>query len=279
VNNVAVIGIGKFGQYHAEKYSQIPGVNLCLVDIHKERAERLAEKLGATFTNDYRTLTNMDYVSVVTPDETHHEVAKHFIRSKANVLIEKPMTINLDDADQLFVLAKLYEVKLLIGHLERFNSEYLQIKQGKCLMADCNPKYIKAWRSNNGRDYDRENCDVVTDLMLHDIDLILDLVGEPIKYIQAKGLKNDLGKHYYAKARVVFANGVIADLTADRISKGKHAIINIISNGHNHRIDLLKKSNDTLADELNHFLNGAYSNFQTAREALRVAFDIMESIR
>lgn len=277
--NVAVVGIGKFGKCHAEKYSQMPNVNLILADKYPARAQAVATELGARYVNDYRTLEGMEFVSVVTPDETHHEIAKHFIRSKANVLIEKPMTTTLDEADQLFVLAKLYEVNLLIGYLERFNSEYLQVKRSECIRSDCKSKYIKAWRSNNGRDYDRNDYDVVTDLMLHDIDLVLDLVGEPIKYLQAKGLKNDLGKHYYANARMVFNNGVIADLTADRISKDKRATLHVVANGQGHKADFLQKSNDTLADELEYFINGACSNFKTAHESLRVALEIIESIR
>jgi predicted dehydrogenase len=277
VINVAVIGVGKFGKYHAEKYSQMPMVALTLVDNHPKRAEALAVKLGATFTNDYRKLRGVEYVSIVTPDDQHYKIAKHFIREKTNVLIEKPMAMTIADADQLFVLAKLYEVQLLIGHLERYNSVYIAGK--KNMSNGKGYEYIKAFRSNNGRDYPRDNSDVVLDLMLHDIDLTLDIVGEPIKYLQAKGLKNDLGKHYYANARMIFRNGTIADLSADRISKGKRASMHLIGGGAGIKLNFLEKENDTLADQLNHFLNGGYSNYEQSREALRIALEIIEKIR
>jgi predicted dehydrogenase len=280
VTNVAVIGIGKFGYYHAEKYSQMPRVNLILADKVATRAESAAVKLGATYTDDYHNIEKADYVSVVTPDATHHEIAKHFLRRGSNVLIEKPMTISLEEADQLFVLAKLYEKKLFVGHLERYNSEYLKAKQN---ISNVNGKnhydYIKAWRSNNGKDYPRDNSDVVTDLMLHDIDLVLDLVGEEVKFIQAKGLRNGIGKHYFANARMVFANGTIADLTADRMSEEKRASMHVVGGGAGMKINFLEKKNDTLADELNDFIYGGYSNFVTARETLRVAFNIIKSIQ
>lgn len=210
----AVIGCGHLGAYHAQKYAALPGCELvAVVDVDQNKALEIASHYGGQAMQDYsEILDKVDAVSVVVPTVLHHQVASDFINSGVHVLVEKPMTVTIEEADQLIELAEQAKVILQIGHLERFNAALLELE----LESD-SPQFIEAHRLNafNPRSND---VNVVLDLMIHDIDIILDLVNSKIKRIDACGISVLTGDTDIANARIEFESGCVANVTASRVS-------------------------------------------------------------
>lgn len=211
----AVIGTGYLGRFHAQKYAELSNSTLVgIVDIDKARAEEIAEETKTTAYIDYKELFGkVDAVSIVTPTETHAEIGKAFLSEGIDVLIEKPMTVTIEEAEELVILAKEKKAILQIGHLERFNAAIVAL-EGRL----DNPVFIESHRLApfNMRALD---VDVVLDLMIHDIDIILSLVDSEIESIQATGVPVVSGKVDIANARLTFENGCVANITASRVSK------------------------------------------------------------
>ncbi len=210
----AVIGIGYLGRFHAEKYAALPNSDLiAMVDFSPEHAVPLAKKLKCEYVQDYTSLIGrVKAVSIVTPTETHFEIARFFLSHGVHVLLEKPMTVTLDEADQLIQIAKDHKVLLQIGYLERFNP--IIVKAQSFLKE---PKFIESTRIMpfNPRNKD---VNVILDLMIHDIDLITSIVGAELSSIDASGasvLSKDID---IASVRLRFKNGCVANVTASRIS-------------------------------------------------------------
>jgi predicted dehydrogenase len=210
----AVIGCGHLGAYHAQKYAALPGCELvAVVDVDQNKALEIASHYGGQAMQDYsEILDKVDAVSVVVPTVLHYQVASDFINSGVHVLVEKPMTVTIEEADQLIALAEQAKVILQIGHLERFNAALLELE----LDSD-SPQFIEAHRLNafNPRSND---VNVVLDLMIHDIDIILDLVNSEIKRIDACGISVLTGDTDIANARIEFESGCVANVTASRVS-------------------------------------------------------------
>lgn len=210
----AVIGAGYLGKFHAEKYAALEGTELvAVVDSDIEAAERVAQKSGGRALTDYRDLLGkVEAVSIVVPTSLHHQVAKDFLEAGSHVLVEKPMTVTLDEADELIELACRKNLKLMVGHLERFNAALL----GLDLVRE-KPLFIESHRLApfNPRAND---VSVVLDLMIHDIDIILDLVDSEVERIDAKGVTVLTSDTDIANARLTFKNGCVANVTASRAS-------------------------------------------------------------
>ena len=211
----AVIGVGSLGRYHAQKYATLPGVRLAAVaDVDGERARRVAAEHGAHAVEDYRELlTEVDVVSVVVPTESHFEVTRVCLEADLNVLVEKPITRTLDEADGLIALARERKRVLAVGHLERFNPAFVELAG----LLD-RPFFIEAERLGGfkGRGTD---VDVVLDLMIHDIDLVLTMMRSEVASISACGFRVLTDLIDIANARLEFANGAVADLSASRVSR------------------------------------------------------------
>lgn len=212
---VAVIGVGYLGARHAQIYSRIPGVDLVsLCDINTEKAELLAKELNAKAISNYKELSKdkVDAVSIVVPTNLHFEVAKYFLKNKVNVLVEKPITPCLKEAKKLIDLAQKHNLILGVGHVERYNTAFQAVK--KIIK---NPRFIECHRLApfSGRSLD---ISVILDLMIHDIDIVLGLVQNPIKTIDAVGVKVLTRHEDIANARIKFKNGCICNLTASRVS-------------------------------------------------------------
>jgi predicted dehydrogenase len=211
----AVIGVGYLGQFHAEKYACLPNAELvAVVDASSSRAEEVAAKVGGVraFT-DYRQLLGMvDAVSIVVPTQLHHEVARAFLDHGVHVLLEKPITTTLAEADDLVALAAERRVVLQVGHLERFNPVIMALDG-----VLNRPGFIESIRiapfKPRGTD-----VNVVLDLMIHDIDIIQHLVGSPVKQINSIGAPVFTEEEDIANARILFENGCVANVTASRIS-------------------------------------------------------------
>ncbi|MGE3316248.1 MAG: Gfo/Idh/MocA family oxidoreductase [Planctomycetaceae bacterium] len=211
---VGVVGTGALGRHHSRIYSGLETADLVAVaECNPESGKSVAEKHGAEWFADHRELIGkVDAVSVAVPTTGHFAVASHFLRAGVPVLVEKPLAASLDEARSLVEMADRAQLALQVGHVERFNPAYLAARD-----VAGNPKYIRAERLSN---YAFRSMDigVVHDLMIHDIDLVLDLVKSPVRWVDAFGVSIFGGHEDSAQARVTFENGCIADFVANRIS-------------------------------------------------------------
>ena len=210
----AVIGVGYLGNFHAQKYAALPDVELVgVVDSDPGRAAQVASALGTTPYGDHRELIGrVDAVSVVVPTQFHHAVARDFLSTGVHVLIEKPITVTIPEADELIAIADEKKVVFQVGHLERFNPALVALGD---VLAE--PLFIESVRiapfKPRGTD-----VNVVLDLMIHDIDIIQHIVGSPVERIDAIGAPVFTGEEDIANARILFENGCVANVTASRIS-------------------------------------------------------------
>jgi predicted dehydrogenase len=211
---VAVVGVGHLGRHHARVLASLPDVELVgVVDARIEQAEAVAEACGTRAFSDYRELLDkFDAVSVAVPTRFHRQVAGAFLERGIPAMIEKPLATTLAEAEELVAIAEKAGVPLQVGHIERFNPA-LSALDGLPLR----PKYIAAERLGT---YTFRSTDigVVLDLMIHDIDLVLSMVSAPVVSVAAVGVSVFGGHEDVANARVQFADGCVANLTASRAS-------------------------------------------------------------
>ncbi|HET6419517.1 MAG TPA: Gfo/Idh/MocA family oxidoreductase [Geobacteraceae bacterium] len=220
---VGVIGVGYLGKFHAEKYSLHPDADLVgVVDIDDAKCAEIASKFGIKGFRDYSELIGkVDAVSIVVPTVAHFEVAREFLRNGVHILLEKPITSTLEEAEELVRLANQKNAILQVGHLERFNPVIMAldgILNG--------PGFIESIRiapfKPRGTD-----VNVVLDLMIHDIDIIQNIVRSPIKQINSIGAPVFTSEEDIANARIQFENGCVANVTASRISLKSERIMRI----------------------------------------------------
>jgi predicted dehydrogenase len=211
---VGVIGVGYLGKFHAEKYSRMKNVELVgVVDIDRSRVEDIAASFETCALTDYRDLFgSVDAVSVVVPTEAHFSVGAEFLNHDVDVLIEKPMTTSLKQADELIKIAESKRRILQIGHLERFNPAVMALKD-----IVHNPMFIEAHRLSVFKDRSTD-VSVVLDLMIHDIDIIMNVVKSEIRSIHAAGVPVICEHADIANVRLEFESGCVANVTASRIS-------------------------------------------------------------
>jgi predicted dehydrogenase len=218
----AVVGVGSLGRHHARNYAEIAGegkaefVGGC--DIKEETAQRIAEEYKCDFFTDWRDLIGKtDAVSIVTPTETHAEIACAFLEKGVNVLVEKPIARTLEEADLMIKTAERSGAKLMVGHLERYNPAMVALRPHVT-----SPLYFEIHRVSPfpNRSLD---VDVVLDVMIHDLDAVQWLVGELVKVsaIHAVGIPVISDKVDAANARIEFENGAVANITASRIGTEK----------------------------------------------------------
>jgi predicted dehydrogenase len=210
----AVIGVGYLGRFHAQKYASLANSRLVgIADPSAAARSAVAAELKAAAFADYRELLGqVDAVSIVTPTPLHYEVAKAFLESGAHVLVEKPMTVTVEEGESLLQIARQAQRTLQVGHLERFNAAIQALQP--VLTA---PRFIETARlapfKHRGTD-----VDVVLDLMIHDIDLILSIVRSPVISVDAIGSSMFSKEIDIANARLRFASGCVANATASRVS-------------------------------------------------------------
>jgi predicted dehydrogenase len=270
---IGVIGIGYLGKFHLEKFinnkkSEVIWVVDKLIDnIDISIPEKISK------IKDFKRIINdIDAVSIVTPTNTHYNIAKFFLENKKHVLIEKPMTKNINEAKKLINIAKKNKVILQVGHLERFNPVM------KKLTSEIkSPLFIEVHRlaKFNPRSTD---VNVIFDLMIHDIDIIMSLVKNKIKKITAFGKKIITKTTDIANVRIDFEGGIIANLTSSRISQKNERKIRIFEKEKYYSVDFMissikkyskskntrnklfnlheysYKKSDALKDEINNFI-------------------------
>ena len=211
----AVIGVGHLGKHHARLLAGIDGTRLvAVVDTDPERAAAAASATGAQPLAEYRELLGqVDAVTVAAPTELHHEIALPFLERGISVLVEKPITRTLDEADALIAAAARSGATLATGQTERFNPAIATV-----MPFVTTPRFIEVHRLGVFPDRSLD-IDVVFDLMIHDLDIILALVKAEPTSIEAVGVPVLTDKFDIANARLRFASGCIANVTASRISK------------------------------------------------------------
>ncbi|MCC6551084.1 MAG: Gfo/Idh/MocA family oxidoreductase [Ignavibacteriaceae bacterium] len=215
--NVGVMGTGHLGSLHAKMFSSMEIANLTgIYDVSAERAAQVAGEYGCKACTTPQELFDVcDAVSIATPTTNHFETATLCLNSGKDVFIEKPITSDISEAEQLVVLAAKNNKILQVGHIERFNPALLSLE--KYLL---NPLFIQTDRlaQFNPRGTD---VNVVLDLMIHDIDIILSLVKSPVVKVDASGVGVVSELIDIANARIEFENGAVANVTASRISQKK----------------------------------------------------------
>jgi predicted dehydrogenase len=271
---VGVIGLGYLGKFHYQKYKLNRSVNLTsVVDQQIENLDFIDSKKIIKTDKYANIIDNVDAVSIVTPTKTHYKIAKFFLENKKHVLLEKPMTETVPQANKLNSLAKRNKCILQIGHLEQFNPAVKKLKQ-----SFKNPQFIEVHRlcQFNPRAND---VDVVLDLMIHDIDIVMSLVKKRIKKISVSGKKIITDLTDIANVRIEFSDNIIANLTASRISTKNERKMRIFSNKAYYSIDFINselkqlskndknkfitkvfkfKKADSLKEEINNFINTCY---------------------
>ena len=214
---IGVVGVGYLGQFHAEKYAKMAGVELVgVVDVIPSRAKEIAKRTHTQpFFHHSELLKRVQAVSIAVPTAFHHAIARDFFLQGIDVLLEKPISRTLEEADELIGLAESKSVILQVGHLERFNGALTALDR----MIQ-HPLFIESYRLGpfTGRGAD---VNVVLDLMIHDIDILLNLVKAKPKQFQAVGMPLITRHIDIANARIEFENGCTANLTASRVSKEK----------------------------------------------------------
>lgn len=231
---VAVIGAGYLGRFHAQKYAAFEDVDLVGVcDVLPECAESVAVETGCAPLNDYRELLGkVDAVSVVVPTHGHFEVARAFIEAGADVLVEKPFTATVEEADELIELADSRGRLIQVGHLERFNpvvQDALSVLDGP-MFFECNR--IARFKARS------MDVDVVMDLMIHDIDLILSMVNDELDFVHAVGIPAVSEVPDLASVRLAFKGGCVANVTASRVALKEERLMRVFQPNAYLRLDL-----------------------------------------
>ncbi|MFQ5889896.1 MAG: Gfo/Idh/MocA family oxidoreductase [Gemmatimonadota bacterium] len=211
---IGVVGVGRLGAQHARILAVMPGARLIGVhDASSERTTAVADQAGVrAFPNLSQLLREVEAVVVAVPTVEHAAVARAALLAGCHVLVEKPFTTTLAEADELIDLAETRELKLSVGHVERFNSA---LRAAESYLES--PRFIESHRlapfQLRGTD-----VPVVLDLMIHDIDLVLGLLDSPVASLHAVGIPVLTDSVDIANARIVFEDGAVADITASRVS-------------------------------------------------------------
>ncbi len=210
----AVVGVGYLGRFHAQKYRAIEGVELAGVcDLDAAAGRAVAQSVGTTYVADHRELLGkVDAVTIAASTSAHFELARFFLEHGVHVLVEKPMTRTSAEAAVLTELAERRGLKLQVGHVERFNPALLSAREGLS-----NVRFIECHRLApfKGRGAD---VNVILDVMIHDLDVLLSLVDSAPADVSAVGIPVLTDDVDIANARIEFANGAIANVTASRVS-------------------------------------------------------------
>lgn len=227
---VAVLGTGSLGQHHARIYSELAeagGVEFTGVfDRNAEIGRAVAQKYGVkAFESEIAAAESADALSIVTPTDSHFELAQMLLERGRHVLVEKPMTNTGEEASKLIALAQERNCTLQVGHVERFNPVFAYLEK-----AAGNPRFIETHRLSP---YPKRSMDigVALDLMIHDIDVVLAFVRSPVQSVDATGIAVLSESEDIANARIKFANGCVANLTASRISPEWMRKIRVFSGG------------------------------------------------
>ena len=249
---IGVVGVGYMGRLHVRNYMRQAEVDLVAVaDIDPTLGRQAAKEFKCDYVEDSKDMIGLvDAVSIAVPSVGHFAVAKPFIEAGVHILMEKPLASTVDEAQRLVELADEHGIRLLVGHQERFNSAVMAVadRMGE-------PKFINAQRCGQfaGRNGD---VDVITDLMIHDIDLILALVKSPVKNVSAVGASVVTEHVDIANARIEFESGAAANVTASRVSNDRIRTFEVYDGDQYLTLDLLNQSITSTSAQQENQLDG-----------------------
>ena len=239
---VGVFGVGHLGKFHLNNWKEIPGVELTgFYDPDDTNANEVTAKYGLKRFKDPADLLNkIDAADIVAPTDHHFSLCEKAIKKGKHVFVEKPLAQTMDEAHALVKLVKESNVKLQVGHVERFNPAFLAVKDLKL-----NPMFIEVHRLAQFNPRGTE-VSVILDLMIHDIDIILSIVKSDVKFISASGVGVMTETPDIANVRIEFNNGCVANLTSSRISMKKMRKIRIFQKDAYIGIDFLNKKSEII---------------------------------
>ncbi len=305
--NVAVIGVGYLGRFHAQKYKAMSNVKLVgVVEPHAERAREIAQEFKVPVHSSISPLIGqIDAASVVCPTVSHFHVTRELLNASIHCFVEKPITTTIDEANELINLASQKGLILQVGHIERFNPAMAFL-----LNHVTKPMFIEAHRLSVFKQR-AIDVDVVLDLMIHDLDLVLALMGTMPRELHAVGTPVLTPNVDIANARLVFGNGCVANLTASRISltsmrkfrvfepgryisadsiEQKNVMVSVQTSAQKSDQELLPQvieheKQDSLLNELNSFIESIRSGSippvtgENGRQAIELAMEVSASIK
>jgi predicted dehydrogenase len=239
---VGVFGVGHLGKFHLNNWKEIPGCELVgFYDPDEKNAEEVIAKYGLKRFNDPgELLSEIDAADIVAPTDHHFSLCEAAIRRGKHVFVEKPLAQTMDEAHALVKLVRESNIKLQVGHVERFNPAFLAVKDLKL-----NPMFIEVHRLAQFNPRGTE-VSVILDLMIHDIDIILSIVKSDVKFISASGVGVMTETPDIANVRIEFNNGCVANLTSSRISMKKMRKIRIFQKDAYIGIDFLNKKSEII---------------------------------
>lgn len=239
---VGVFGTGHLGKFHLNNWKEIAGVELVgFYDPNDEAAGQVALHYNLKrFTNDDELIDACDIIDVVAPTNFHFAICQKAIRKGKHVFVEKPLANTVDEAQQLVKLVKESNIKLQVGHVERFNPAFLAVSN-----VALKPMFIEVHRLAQFNPRGTE-VSVILDLMIHDIDIILSIVKSGVKNISASGVAVLTDTPDIANARIEFDNGCVANLTSSRISMKKMRKIRLFQKDAYIGIDFLNKKTEII---------------------------------
>jgi len=269
---VGVIGLGRMGQRHCRVYSNLRRAQLTGVcDMRSALGERTAQQYEATYFDDVdQLLDTVDAVSLVTPTPSHQALAARCLERGVHVLVEKPLTETSQAAEELARLAAASGLRVQVGHIERFNPAYMELKhvlEGADIFA-INVRRLSAYESSNS------DVDVILDLMIHDFDLVLDLVGRAPDAVTAMGLSAAGQSVDHATVQLHYASGPLVSLTASRVTEQKIRSIEVTRPDTYIECDLLNKTiemhRSTIGEYVSHNPQGVKYRQESIVEKLHV---------
>lgn len=239
---VGLFGVGHLGKFHLNNWKEIPGVEIIgFYDPDDKNASEVSEKYQLKrFTDANELLSKIDAADIVAPTDHHFLLCEAAIKKGKHVFVEKPLAETMDEAHALVELVKESNVKLQVGHVERFNPAFLAIKDLKL-----NPMFIEVHRLAQFNPRGTE-VSVILDLMIHDIDIILSIVKSDVKNIYASGVGVMTETPDIANVRIEFNNGCVANLTSSRISMKKMRKVRLFQKDAYIGIDFLNKKSEII---------------------------------
>lgn len=239
---IGILGVGHLGKFHLNNWQEIQGVEVVgFYDPHDETASQVAEKYQIPRFLDANSLLDaVDAVDIVTPTNHHFEWCEKAIKKGKHVFVEKPLANTMTEARELVKLAKESNVKIQVGHVERFNPAFLALKD-----VTLNPMFIEVHRLAQFNPRGTE-VSVILDLMIHDIDIILSIVKSSVKNISASGVGVLTDTPDIANVRIEFDNGCVANLTSSRISMKKMRKLRIFQKDAYIGVDFLDKKTEII---------------------------------